>query len=279
MRRTTVAEELVDIVTVVSGRIPVPRIATVFTPCTDERPDRDKFGVLMLEDGSAGFFYVLLGNTWERFRDDFDPTAMQGGDPMAYVPMLISPDEQARTLAMAAVNAISQHLFRRAGYTPPSSQSLGAMQFDPSDHVGMVGYFAPLVKRLTGQKIPLTVVELKPELVRQEGSLTVTLDARALGACNKVLCTASTLLNGTLEFILGQCRADADVAVIGPTAGCLPDPLFRRGVDRVGASRAVDAAIMMERVRSDESWGDAVEKYVIRADDYPGIDALLERLP
>ncbi len=82
-------------------------------------------------------------------------------------------------------------------------------------------------------------------------------------------------MNASLETVLGHCGADAQVAVIGPTAGCVPDPLFRRGVDRVGASSVVDLELLLARARADEPWGDSVRKYVIGARDYPGYEALL----
>ena len=42
------------------------------------------------------------------------------------------------------------------------------------------------------------------------------------------------LINHTLERILSAARPDADIAVMGPTVGGLPDLLFKRGVRVVG---------------------------------------------
>jgi uncharacterized protein (DUF4213/DUF364 family) len=44
-------------------------------------------------------------------------------------------------------------------------------------------------------------------------------------------------VNHTLEHILAAARADAEIAVIGPTASLLPDALFARGVRVVGGVR------------------------------------------
>jgi uncharacterized protein len=53
-----------------------------------------------------------------------------------------------------------------------------------------------------------------------------------------VLLTGSTLLTDTLDDLLRLCRPDARVVVVGPTAGLLPEPLLRRGVDLIGGIRA-----------------------------------------
>ncbi len=51
-----------------------------------------------------------------------------------------------------------------------------------------------------------------------------------IGQADILVITGVTLINHTLEGILSAARPDADIAVMGPTAGGLPDPLFKRGV-------------------------------------------------
>ena len=49
-----------------------------------------------------------------------------------------------------------------------------------------------------------------------------------------MIITGVTLINHTLEGILAAAKPDAEIAVMGPTASALPDPLFKRGVTVVG---------------------------------------------
>jgi uncharacterized protein (DUF4213/DUF364 family) len=90
-----------------------------------------------------------------------------------------------------------------------------------------------------------------------------------------VLVTGSTLMNDTLDGVLACCDKNARVALIGPTAACLPDPLFERGVDVVGSSTVLNLARLRPRLEMGESWGSAVTKYCICREDYPGIHHLL----
>ncbi len=73
-------------------------------------------------------------------------------------------------------------------------------------------------------------------------------------------------------------RCDPQVfAIVGPTAGCLPDPLFTRGVDTIGGRRVVDAKGFRDAFCKGEKWGSFASKYVIPRQGYPGVDWLLDR--
>jgi uncharacterized protein (DUF4213/DUF364 family) len=103
----------------------------------------------------------------------------------------------------------------------------------------------------------------------------VTLDPAGLGDCNKVVSTASTLLNNSIDEILAAASGAEELAIIGPTAGFFPDPLFKRGVTAIGGSEVIDAALALQRLKADERVGDAGRKFVIMARDYPGIESIL----
>jgi hypothetical protein len=98
----------------------------------------------------------------------------------------------------------------------------------------MVGLFPSLARRIRAQGIPLTVLELRPEKVTREAEFEVTLDPERLRGCTRILCTASTLINGTLDSVMESVTHAQHVALIGPSASCFPDPLFARGIHAVG---------------------------------------------
>ena len=130
---------------------------------------------------------------------------LAGADALATARWFAAEAGARRTLGFAAVNALSRCLFERAGYLPPESgDSIGGLDPGPGDHVGMVGFFPPLVKRIAAVGARLTVVELKAELAGQYDGYRVTLDAGELADCNKVLSTSTLLLNDTLENILAS---------------------------------------------------------------------------
>ncbi len=276
----SITTDLITVTEVIDARLSLPVVEAVhIPPIRETRPEQGEFGFVLLNDGSVGFFYVLLGDTLERLNDDIRANAFAGLNPVTLVNGLVSSDELDRAFAMAAVNAISQHVFRLASFPlDTATNSMAALDFSLQDHVGMIGFFPSLVERLRNQQIHLTVLELREHLLQKEEQFEVTLNLEHLQQCNKILCTASTLLNDSLPDVLKHCTKAEIIAVIGPTAGCLPDPLFQRGVGIVGASAAVDVNVLMQRNRENLVWGDAVKKYVIEKDQYPGYEVLLNKI-
>ena len=104
---------------------------------------------------------------------------------------------------------------------------------------------------------------------------SVTLDAGELAHCNKVLSTSTVLLNDTLDAILERCRDAERFALIGPGAGCLPDPLFARGVTLLGGSWIVNPAGFKAALQAGNAWGGFARKFAIGREHYPGFDGLL----
>jgi len=272
----TIAEELLSLLARVAAQSRLPRVRALHLPrpeCLDSR--RGEFCALELDDGTLGLAFVLLGDTWARLAEGGGAAGLHGADALDLARRYASDDAVDRTLGMAAINALSRCAFDRAGYVPPTSaDSIGELDPGPADHVGMVGLFRPLLGRCTAAGARVTVIELRADLAGEHDGYRVTLDAAELALCNKVLCTSSVLLNGTADRILAHCAAAERLAMIGPGAGCLPDPLFARGVTLFGGSWITDAAAVVDALRAGESWSDHARKVAIRRDEYPGLRQL-----
>ena len=77
--------------------------------------------------------------------------------------------------------------------------------------------------------------------------------------------------------MLGHCAAAERFAMIGPSAGCLPDALFARGVTSLGGTWITDRAGFLATLPSGESWSRFSRKCALTPAAYPGLDALLAR--
>lgn len=110
--------------------------------------------------------------------------------------------------------------------------------------VGMVGYFAPLVRELKGVVRSLTIVERNEALVDGE----VRGELSAIEGCDVVLVSSSTLVNGTVDEVLSVCGGE--VVMLGPstplTFSVFPEKVValagRRVVDIDGVLRVVSEA-------------------------------------
>jgi hypothetical protein len=245
-------------------------------PLRDDGECRDEFGFVFLADGSVGPFYVslptVLATLWRRY-------PRPGGlrlDPVETARRIAGADLAERALALGAFNALSRALMRRAGYAPPDRGASKELTGDaPRGPVGMVGYFAPVVDRLVAGGAEVLILEQQPARVPPRPAVRVTTRPTDLAACRRVLCTASVLINDTLDELLAACAGADAFELVGPSGSGLPDPLFRRGVSAVGGVAFESAGLLRDTLARGEPWGVAGRKYRIAAGDYPGLGRLL----
>lgn len=257
----------------------LPRVRALhLPPVRPVHDNRGEFCALELDDGSLGLSYVLLDDTLVRLHDEVDRLGLAGADPLALARRYASNTGHAKTLGFAAANALTRCLFDRAGYRPgDATDSIGQLDPGPGDHVGMIGLFTPLVGRILATGARLTVLELKTELAGDRDGYRVTLDPRELATCSKVISTSTLLLNDTLDRILGGCPGARWFAMIGPSAGCLPDGLFARGVTLVGGTWVRDGEAFAAALEAGLPLGAHASKFALTAARYPGWRALVDR--
>jgi uncharacterized protein (DUF4213/DUF364 family) len=78
------------------------------------------------------------------------------------------------------------------------------------------------------------------------------------------------MINHTIDNVLDHCQGAKAVHVLGPTTGCLPDPLFARGVTTVGGRRVTEPNRFLQHWQQQSNWNDSAERYQISRADYPG---------
>jgi uncharacterized protein (DUF4213/DUF364 family) len=260
-------------------RLPLPRVRALHLP--PARPDADnrgEFCALELEDGSLGLSYVLLDDTLERLRDGANEFGLVGADALAVASRYASTDGIEKTLGFAAANALTRCLYDRAGFRPNNStDSIGQLNPTSGERIGMIGLFMPLLGRILGAGAQLTVVELRPELIGQRDGYRVTLDPEELAECGKVISTSTLLLNDSLDRMLACCREARWFAMVGPSAGCLPDALFARGVTLLGGSWIRDRQGFIAALTSGAPHSEFTSKYALTPDGYPGWHELIQR--
>lgn len=268
-----------------AARAPLPRVRALHLPPERSADDgrhghsghpRGEFCALELEDGSIGLSYVLLDDTLARLRAG---NGLAGVDALALARRYVEGQGIDRTLGFVCANAITRCLFDRAGFRPPDSgDSIGGMDPHPGERIGMIGLFGRLVPRIVDAGAQLTVVELDESLAGEREGWRVTTDAAELETCSKVLSTSTLLLNDTLDRMLGHCRNAGWFVMVGPSAGCLPDALFARGVTLLGGSWVHERAAFLDALERGDKGGDTASKFVLTPDSYPGFDTLLLRL-
>lgn len=262
----------------IAARLGSPRVRSLHLPPPTGTGEA-KFCALELEDGSVGLSYIQLEGAEAALRERYGARSVSGVEAVTLARSFASAEPAERSVAFATINALSQQLFTRAAWMPSASgDPLGAVEPRPGEHIGMIGLFPPLVARIGRAGARLTVLELREELVGETGDYRVTLDPAELASCEEVVSTGTVLLNDTLDDVLAACRNARRFAIVGPTAGCIPDLLFARGVDTLGGRRVSDRERFLEAFCSGEKWGAYASKYVLAPDGYPGVERLMARV-
>lgn len=265
-----------------SAREAPPRIRALhLPPSRPQAPLAGAWCALELDDGTLGLSYVLYGHTLARLQAG--AASLAGGDALALAADFCATPEaeggMRRALGFAAVHALSNWLFRRAGWAPPpAGDSIGGIAPQPGECIGMIGLFDSLVPRLVGAGASLVIVELREDLHGPRDGALVTGDAAALAPCTQVLATATLVLNGTLERMRAACPSASRFALVGPSAGMLPDALFARGVTHLGGAWIHDPVEYLRGMPGGGARGRAARKFALDAAEYPGADALIERM-
>ncbi len=284
------AQEVVHQLDAVALVHPPPRIVGLHVPADLDNPSaspRDAaFCAIELEDGAFGLSYLLLGDTLRQWMASDNARAgahpLRGRCPLELARRFATHDGLDRALALACINALTDSAWRRLQYEPPAADnSLGDIALHPDDHLGMIGFFPPLVRQVQATQAELTVVELNDDMVRRQQArfpgVRITTDRSTLAHCNVVVGTSTMLLNDTLDTMLAAAHRALRFAVIGPSAGLWPDALFARGVTLLGGTRIVDGDGFREAMASGASWSGTARKFALSATDWPGWRRLLAR--
>jgi uncharacterized protein (DUF4213/DUF364 family) len=120
------------------------------------------------------------------------------------------------------------------------TDALDVVRMPVDRSVAVIGAFVPVLRKLKARGGRWWVIEQDPQTLRGDemGHFIPADESReTIAAADVLIITGVTLVNHTLEPILAAARADAEIAVIGPTASLLPDALFARGVRVVGGVR------------------------------------------
>lgn len=174
------------------------------------------YTAVMLEDKRAGVAYTLNRS------DRQDCAVLHGLRPLAgrsttdLLAFLESDDMLAVGLGLATANALVNS--RPVNALP--GDVLEAVQFQPSDTVAMIGYFAPLIAPLRPRVARLDIFEenvgMGTDLLGAEEAFERLPDAQV------ALISSTTIVNDTLDGLLDAARNCREVVLLGSTTPLLP---------------------------------------------------------
>jgi len=278
----TIASDYFQLMQTIGAKLQIPPVREIHIAPFDPDPVKNsKFGSLVLADGTVGLTYTGLDDDLLVLQDRGKYESLINQSPVQIASLYTMEGSWQKVLGMAAINAISQYLFKRSGYSMPAGgKTVTHLALDKGDHVGMVGYFPPLVEQVREMSLPLTVIELDEQWLQSDDQFEVTLKPEKLKDCSKIICTGTVLVNQTIDDLLPHFSNARQIFIVGPTVGCLPDPLFDRGITQLGGCTVLDSAQFLRLWAAQEKWRDSTRRYVLSRDStYPGCLQLLRNAP
>jgi uncharacterized protein (DUF4213/DUF364 family) len=158
----------------------------------------------------------------------------------------------AGVIRLATLNALSASLFADGRYTLDRGDLSVMGKLFKGRRVCMVGAIIPLLKRLRElQPAAVAIIDRKKETSAEAEAgygtfVSPEQTAETLATCQTAVFTGAAIANGSLEGLIDLVPAHAAIAVVGPTAGFIPEPLFRRNIAMIGTAMVIDSDRALE---------------------------------
>ncbi len=180
--------------------------------CGNARVVRVRFGshttAVVLDDGRLGLAMHFDRNVEDggRVRSQ---QALAGRAAKEVIALLGSPCALESSVAVACANALEPGGPHRGGHF------LDVIGLRSDDTLGMIGNFIPLLDRIRAQVGKLLVFEQIEE--ESDGILPAHREHDLLPLCSVVVISGTTLVNHTLDGLLGLCASAREVVLAGPS--------------------------------------------------------------
>lgn len=212
------------------------------------------FTGVKLSNGCGGVAYTppdVIRNAGNRILKGSTPTirGMRAVEAMAGN----IPGPFAGVIRLATLNALSVPFFENGRYSVDESGDLSEIQsLFRNRKVCMVGAIIPLLKKLKELgAAEVTIIDRKKETAEEADAGYGTFvspehTAETIARCETAVFTGAAIANGSIEQLISLVHEDAAIAVVGPTAGFVPEPLFRRNVAIVGTAAVTESDQALE---------------------------------
>lgn len=201
----------------------------------------------------------------------FNPEALNGM-PVNQILTGLSSNEPIKTaLAISTLNALSAACWEKGSKgdykITKKMDAQDALDMPIEKSVAVVGAFVPTLQALKARGGTWWVIEKEPDTLMEEEMPHFVPAEDSNPIVNKadiLIITGVTLINHSLEGILAAANPRAQIAVMGPTASALPEPLFKRNVSIVGGVVVTNPDKLLEIISTGGSGHHFLDKYADR---------------
>ena len=164
-----------------------------------------------------------------------------------------APGPFSQIIRLATLNALSVPFFKDGRYNVRDQSDLSDTNvLFHKRRVCMVGAIIPLLKRLKELEPEEVLIIDRKEATQEEAEagygtfISPKYTAESLAYCETAVFTGAAIANGSIQELIGYVPSNAAIAVVGPTAGFISEPLFRRNVALIGTVAVTDSDLALD---------------------------------
>lgn len=135
----------------------------------------------------------------------------------------------ARAVGLATFNAINSRVERQTN----DAEAISRLEIGENDHVVMVGHFAPVVPRIRKSGCRLDILDLNPEKLSTIGQES---GPEMLARCDVAIITATSIINNTVDELLGNLQRNRAAVLLGPSTPLCPEAFHKSRVTQLSGS-------------------------------------------
>jgi uncharacterized protein len=202
------------------------------------------YTIIEINDDSAGLAWTpdkKQSGSCTHLRKAGDLVGMDAGESLTWLKSEIFLE---RAIGLATFNALNSKVDRSL----LQDESISLLKLQATDHVVMVGYFAPLIPKIKATGCELTIIELDDQ---KPGVIAVGPGMAALSACDVAIITSTSIINNTIDGLLANLTGNRAAVMLGPSTPVCPEAFAGTGITQVSGAYVVE----VERAKAIVSQG------------------------
>jgi uncharacterized protein len=202
------------------------------------------YTLVEINDGSAGLAWTPDKRQSGSCTHLRKAGGLIGSDASELLAWLVSENFLERAIGLATFNALNCKVDRSLLH----EESISLLKLEASDHVVMVGYFAPLIPKIKATGCVLTIIELDDT---KPGVIGVGPGLAALSACDVAIITSTSIINNTVDGLLAALSGTRAAVMLGPSTPICPEAFAGSGITQVSGAYVIE----VERAKTVVSQG------------------------
>ena len=147
--------------------------------------------------------------------------------------LLDDDNHLGRAVGLATFNAINSRIERQTN----DVEAISRLDIRETDHVVMVGHFAPVVSRIKKTGCRLDIIDLNPGKLSTIDQVSVP---EMLGQCDVAVITATSIINNTVDELLDSLQRSRAAILLGPSTPLCPEAFQESRITQLSGSRVGD---------------------------------------